>query len=287
VRLISQYLRNSLNFKGVVMTDFIDKPSITNIFPLEEAGMRAVKAGNDIILIDNPDYIINVGTGIMEGIGNREFSEDKLIEANRRILRQKFRRSYEPSPYHEDPTESIRRMSRDSITLVRNDQNLLPFKLRDEGWVTVINPTAPNRDYLTLGECLLSRHNWVEEVQYDQAVEDLDFQEVKERSQNSDLIILVLDSRAALPEHQIGWSRRVKLQGKPVVVVAMGSPYNLVQIPEITTYVVTYGYSPYSLEAVIEVMTGEVNPKGRLPVALGDLYPIGHGLSYPGGANVQ
>ncbi len=48
----------------------------------------------------------------------------------------------------------------------------------------------------------------------------------------------------------------------------------------------TYGYTPDQVESLVRVLFGEVDPTGRLPVAIpdpdgtGDLFAFGHGLGY-------
>jgi beta-N-acetylhexosaminidase len=48
----------------------------------------------------------------------------------------------------------------------------------------------------------------------------------------------------------------------------------------------TYGNTPDQIESLVKVLFGELNPTGRLPVAIpgadgtGELYEFGHGLGY-------
>jgi beta-N-acetylhexosaminidase len=48
----------------------------------------------------------------------------------------------------------------------------------------------------------------------------------------------------------------------------------------------TFGYTTHQIESLVRVLSGEVNPVGRLPVAIpradgtGELFPYGHGLGY-------
>jgi hypothetical protein len=44
------------------------------------------------------------------------------------------------------------------------------------------------------------------------------------------------------------------------------------------THVCTYGILPPSMEALAAALGGEQRFSGRLPVAMGDLYPRGHGI---------
>ena len=57
--------------------------------------------------------------------------------------------------------------------------------------------------------------------------------------------------------------------------------------PEAKNYLVTYGYTPASLESLTKVLFGEINPQGTLPVTIPvaghpdqALYPYGFGLHF-------
>jgi beta-N-acetylhexosaminidase len=67
--------------------------------------------------------------------------------------------------------------------------------------------------------------------------------------------------------------------GDRLVVVAVGDPYDLLQFPEVDAYLATYGADEPSLEAAALVLLGRIAPRGRLPVSLPGLYPMGHGLA--------
>jgi beta-N-acetylhexosaminidase len=60
---------------------------------------------------------------------------------------------------------------------------------------------------------------------------------------------------------------------RPTVVVAMHSPYDLLALPSIETYLCTYSQQELALEAAADVMAGKARPPGALPVELPGLYP--------------
>ena len=66
--------------------------------------------------------------------------------------------------------------------------------------------------------------------------------------------------------------------GRPVVTAALRTPWDLLAYPDAGTHLCTYSVLPDSLEALASALVGRLEPSGKLPVPLGDLYPVGHGL---------
>jgi beta-N-acetylhexosaminidase len=56
--------------------------------------------------------------------------------------------------------------------------------------------------------------------------------------------------------------------GKPVVVVALGGPYDLAYLPAATTFLAAYGYQNVTLSALVASLFGS-QPGGHLPVSVG------------------
>jgi beta-N-acetylhexosaminidase len=72
---------------------------------------------------------------------------------------------------------------------------------------------------------------------------------------------LDVEAQAAMVKHL--------LKGpKPVCVVALRDPYDLLRFPEVQTYVALYGYRDEMLQACAEVVLGRISASGRAPVAL-------------------
>jgi beta-N-acetylhexosaminidase len=71
--------------------------------------------------------------------------------------------------------------------------------------------------------------------------------------------------------------------GKPVIVAAVGGPYDIAYYPTAPTFLATYDYQPPSLLALADAITGTA-PTGHLPVTIqnasgtGTLFSYGSGL---------
>lgn len=85
---ITDILRNELGFRGIVITDRMDYPAISEYWTTEEATLMAVNAGADIIL--NPDNYKTAYNALLQAVRDGVISEDRINESLHRIYRVKL-----------------------------------------------------------------------------------------------------------------------------------------------------------------------------------------------------
>lgn len=88
--LINDILRNNMKFENIVITDDMLMKAITDYISIEEASVKSIKAGADIILIGSD---INKTKSVIEriklAVANNEISEERIDKSVYRILKQK------------------------------------------------------------------------------------------------------------------------------------------------------------------------------------------------------
>ena len=74
--------------------------------------------------------------------------------------------------------------------------------------------------------------------------------------------------------------------GTRVIVVAVRDPYDVTTFPEAPTYLATYVFNDVAMNSLAGVLTGAIQPAGRLPVTFPDpahpgmaLFPFGAGIT--------
>lgn len=87
-KVITDLLRNQLGFQGVVITDRLDYPSITDYYTPELSALMAVNAGADILLCPE-DYTISYNA-LLQAVQDGTISEDRIRESVHRIYRIKL-----------------------------------------------------------------------------------------------------------------------------------------------------------------------------------------------------
>ncbi|MFM7770675.1 MAG: glycoside hydrolase family 3 N-terminal domain-containing protein, partial [Bacteroidota bacterium] len=85
--IITNILRNQMKFDGLVLTDAMNMSGVAKYFPAGEADVRALIAGNDIVLfpLDVPLAIKKV----KEAIANGRLTEKEITEKARKVLMAK------------------------------------------------------------------------------------------------------------------------------------------------------------------------------------------------------
>lgn len=85
---IEDCLRKELGFEGIVITDALSMQAVSDYNSTEELGVKAVQAGNDMLMcITNFKTMKN---GILNAISNGEISEERINESVERILSVKY-----------------------------------------------------------------------------------------------------------------------------------------------------------------------------------------------------
>ncbi len=87
--IIGGLLRGELGFQGLVITDSLSMASITDHYTPEDAAVKAMQAGADILLM--PQDLDGAVTGITRALQNGALSEERLNESILRILEAKIR----------------------------------------------------------------------------------------------------------------------------------------------------------------------------------------------------
>jgi beta-N-acetylhexosaminidase len=71
-----------------------------------------------------------------------------------------------------------------------------------------------------------------------------------------------------------------KTKGVPLVLMSFGTPYLIMEFPDAPVYLCTYGGVRVSETAALKVITGEIDPKGKLPITIPKLFKLGDGLQH-------
>ena len=289
--VLRDLLRGELKFDGVTVSDALDMRALAQGSAQIIDAVAALRAGEDVLLgtADEP-ALQRLEEGIAQAQRRGLIAADDDAAARRRLagLRRWLGRFDQP------PLEVVgcgehqalaAELARRSITLVRNDDRLLPLKPAADARIAVVqsmpadltpadtSSTVPP----TLASALRRRLAGVEEILLPAAPGEADVAALGERLASFDLVVVGTLS-AHLQPAQAALAAAVLASGKPAVTVALRTPWDLGAYPSARTHVCSYGILPPTMEALAAKLLGEAPFVGRLPVAMAGLYPRGHGL---------
>jgi len=86
-KIITEILRNKYGFDGIVITDDMQMGALTESFKIPEAAIKAVVAGNDILIYSGePEEQAQAYNAIISAVKNGIISEERINESILRIL---------------------------------------------------------------------------------------------------------------------------------------------------------------------------------------------------------
>ena len=86
--IVTDLLKNKLDFKGIIITDSMQMKAITDHYSSSEAAVLAILAGNDMILM--PENLTEAVEGIEKAIADGVLTEDRINESVLKILTLKI-----------------------------------------------------------------------------------------------------------------------------------------------------------------------------------------------------
>lgn len=304
--VMTELLRKELQYQGVIFTDAMGMRGVTIAFPHEEASVRAIEAGNDMLIL--PPNVAAAFNGLKAAVASGRLTEARIDESVRRILRAKARLGLDnPKARFTDVnklmTTVATKANRDfaqqiedrAITLVRDERGVLPLRASPDLRVVQINVVDTRSGWRegTVGgkgaEELVKRFPRAVTVRVDDQSTPAEFDQVRKIAQIADALIVNGYIRVAaykgsidLTTSQLSLIRDLAASKKPFVFTIFGSPYVLTHIPDIPSYIVTYDTSPLAESAAVRAITGEIPFTGKLPISLPGFYPVGHGMTAAG-----
>lgn len=309
---VTDILRNKMGFNGVVTTDAMNMAGISDNFTMSQACILAINAGVDMLLMpvsltdesSNVELASLIGN-IKSAVVNGTIKEETINNAVKRILDLKEKRGIlnYTAPTVENALavvgsaenhEAEDNISTKAVTVLKNDNNTLPFKPQENQkvvFVTAYGNETPGCEYAM---SKLITNNAVPNVIYETyyyndggstvdeiltAISTADFV-ITLTEMNSTSDITPESTSTSVPRAVLNYTKENNIK---CAVVSVGKPYDTANYTDASALLVAYGcngmdysdtdgslpatytYGP-NIIAAIEVAFGYKNPYGTLPV---------------------
>jgi beta-N-acetylhexosaminidase len=269
---------------------------LTVYYTQEEAGVRALLAGTDIL--EKPLDVDAMIRGLKVAVASGRVPMSRLDDAVTRQLAWKhqlglFKERFTPLDQidrivsNSETSTLTDEIAAKSITLVRSEAGALPLDRSKKIAVlgvsngfdggAVMNPFV---SALRSGGAKVST-GYVQENSMQPQIDA-----ARKAVAEADVVVIGLYGRvrsgaknsAGIPENGAAIVREALASGKTVIGVSFGNPYILSSFPEMNTYLVAYGDMPSLQRAAARSILGTQDVTGKLPISLPGLHPRGTGI---------
>ncbi len=292
--IITDLLKNKLGFKGLIITDALQMKGVSLSNKDGEMEIKALKAGNDILLM--PNQIDKAIEGVTKAVKNKELSQSDIDEKCKKILLYKYKVGlwkYKPIELNGliNDLNSIKSNSlihslyKNSITLVKNKDSLLPLKNIDSLKYAVLIIGDTNR---TSYQNSLERYANFDTYAVNRNFLPKDRDLILMKLKKYDYIIVAVLNTNNLPSEKFGISDQtfqfidiLKNQNK-IILNVFANPYNLSRIvnsENIDAIVLSYQNSKIAEELSTQVLFGGAIVTAKLPVTASKEFPLNTGIN--------
>ena len=294
--VIQNVLRNDLSFEGLVISDALNMKGVKDFANDKNVAVEALKSGHDILLMpyDVEENLLAIEKAIAKG----ELSQSYIDEKCQKVLAAKYRiglTKFKPlnqkgildSLNNPKAQALLNKLVENSITLVRNENNILPLKDIDKhkyGYLAVGS--------FDMGANFYNRLNMYTQISAKSEVSNTpsakDIEKIKDSLKNCDIIIVGYHSTSTSPKQDYGVSQSVfnlvkeLSTNKEIVLSYFGSPYFLSKVNTISSYtnsiVIAHDNSPEAQDRTAQSIFGGIHFSGKMPVTASEEFPEGFGI---------
>ncbi len=326
--VIDGWLRRKLNFKGVIIAGPLDSPEVLQFMDPSESALEALKSGADVLYYQGPsNTAARAIDRVHHAVQNQEISISLIEEAYGRIkaikdvqfsgsdMEKKTRKEIKPTELTKskgDIFDDSYYILKNSITLVKNDNNILPLT---KGSVSGIGITGPI-GVKELDEALRKYHKNIGLQPMPSSLrlgylQTFEIERAEKNISKAPVVLCVVVSSLRLAEQE-ELINRLKEKGTKVVAIVLGHPKAITCAQKADAILIAYADPPayqIAIKAVAETLVGfpafrfrsimhdmvlkphqpytfslkefVAMPPGKLPISVGEKFPEGASLSFP------
>lgn len=291
-------LRDSLAFRGLVVTDALTMGAIVAKYGAGEATVRAFLAGSDLLLMPvDPDSAVLAMTVAVEtgriSPARLDASARRMIEIKQRLglfARRTVNLDSIPAAVgRRAMLDAAEDLASRAVTLVRDTAGTLTKLRASRQRVTLIAYADELSSFAgqRIAEVLRSAGDTVTFFRLWPSSGPLSYDSARTAIARAPAVIfaavvrpLTARGNIALPD---SLARLIMAtdSAKPTVLVSLGSPYLLNQTPTAKSYLLAWSGARAAERAAGRALAGLSPIRGHLPIRIPPAYPVGHGIVLP------
>jgi len=292
--VLTGLLRNELGFRGLIVTDALDMQGVANQWSPGEAAVKALAAGADVLLMPSkPDQAIDaVVTAVQQGRLTRqriELSVHRILAAKLRVgLGRRRLVNLEQIADFLDPPQALQRAQQiadRAVTLLRNDKDLVPLRDAASACFLVLTENCCSTAGSSFAQEVRKRAPKAQLTVLNPQMSDVQLGQIAAQAAACQPVVAAAFVSAAAYRGNValtgGYPKLLDsllASGRPVILIALGSPYLARSFPAVSAYLATYSTAPPCELAAVKALFGEIPIQGRLPVTIPGFAKYGDGI---------
>jgi beta-N-acetylhexosaminidase len=311
-KVVTGLLREQMGFKGVVVSDALEMKGLTKLYPGDSskaagrAAVDTIKAGQD--LVELPSDLDGTFNGLLQAVKSGEISRTQIDASVRRLLLVKAKAGLDTPGKHLVDLNQVQysvgkpssyalaqEVADHAVTLVRDENHMVPLGRGDAGQVLIVIfvSDAHGDEGRVLEREMRSRVPGARVIYVDRRSAAVEAEGIATLASKAQRVIAAVYSvsqpgpaEAAATsasglsaEGSAGILRGILASaGDKTVVLALGSPYSILNFPTERSYLCMYSWVPTSETAAVKALFGEIAIHGKLPVTLPGVAKRGDGM---------
>jgi len=284
--IVTDLLQHKMNFQGLIFTDALNMKGASNFKNPGEIDLAAFLAGNDVLTMS--EDVPKASQKIFEAFNDGKISEERLAYSVKKILSAKYQAGLANLSQVDtinlindlntvDDKALYEELIENAITVIKNDSGILPIKDLETKKIAYVNfGDADGAPFLHQ----LSRYTKVDWVKA------ASLEELLEKLKAYNLVIIGFHKSDASPWARYKFSDDEEQfideisRNNHTILDVFARPYALMDLRSTSNLeglVMSYQNSEASQQKSAQIIFGALEAKGKLPVSLGDNFPVGTG----------
>lgn len=285
--IVQDLLVDELGFRGLKFTDALNMKGVSRFFDPGEVDLKAFLAGNDVLLFpeDVPLAIEKIEAQIISGNIDEAILDEKLRKI---LMAKKWLGLWEEDSIdieglyrdlNKNEYELTRRKLIDaSLTLVKNNKELIPFKALEELKIAAV---AIGDEENNAFHEQLKLYTDVKCYSISKNADAVDRSILLKKLDTFNHVIVSLHDNSQYPSRKFGFKGSTiddlrMFRKKSASLVYFGNPYGLKYLKnesDFESILVTYHEDEYTQKAAAMALFGGLRLNGKLPVSANDRFP--------------
>lgn len=284
-KVVTDLLKKKMKFDGLAFTDAMNMQGVAKYYEPGEADVKALMAGNDVILfpLDVPKAFVQ----IKKALENGDLDQADLDLRVKKVLRSKFwfgLNNYKPlitdniaARLNNSYAQMLNRtLYQKALTVVDNTDQLMPIiSIDSTRFASVSFGGKKAKEFTSTLDNYAKFDHYQADSLYEQKLQNLS---------SYDIVVVAYQGITNSPKNQhkvdseeVAFIKSLQEKIK-VIVVVMGNAYSLKYFEGVKNILCTYEDNEITQTTAPEIIFGAIKAQGKLPVTAGENFKAGTGI---------